>query len=170
MKSALELWEDTDDLDAFIGGGCTSVCKPVALFAGALDIPYVSFGCTSDELTKAYDYPTFTRSVGTWIDLAPMFSPALTVFEWDRVVIVSTPDQIMQLTANAIKSSCESNGKVATSYTMESTWAGDEVDLELIEQQQNLIREAKDKAYGECCINITRHTLISVQMRGKLRS
>ena len=79
------------------------VCEPVSLLSAAWNIPYVSFGCTSDTLSSTYDYPTFSRVVGTWASLAPMFQQFAAYFNWDRVGIVTTTENIMQLTANAIK-------------------------------------------------------------------
>ncbi len=63
LKAALDLWELAPVLHAYIGGGCSVVCKPVALIAAAWDIPYVSFGCTSNELSQKFEYPTFSRYV-----------------------------------------------------------------------------------------------------------
>ena len=79
------------------------VCEPVALLSATWNLPFVSWGCTSDTLSNKYDYPTFTRTVGTWVSLAPMLQKFVQYFDWDKVGIVTTTENIMQLTANAIK-------------------------------------------------------------------
>ena len=80
------------------------VCEPVALLSAAWNLSYVSWvGCTSDTLSNKYNYPTFTRTVGTWVSLAPMFQQFTQYFDWGRIGIVTTTENIMQLTSNAIK-------------------------------------------------------------------
>ena len=103
LGGAVDMWSNLDGLDAFIGGGCSVVCEPVALLAAAFNLPYVSFGCSSDTLSNTYNYPTFSRSVGTWVSLAPMFQKAVSHYGWDRVAVITTTQNIMQLTANEIK-------------------------------------------------------------------
>ena len=80
------MWSEVDDLDAFIGDGCSVVCQPVSLLAAAWRIPVVSFGCTSDSLSDKITYPTFTRVEGTWSILAPVIKDLSGKFGWNRFV------------------------------------------------------------------------------------
>jgi gamma-aminobutyric acid type B receptor len=108
---AVSLWSETrSGVDAFIGGGCSVVCEPVALLSASWNVPYVSFGCNSDTLSIKYNYPTFTRTVGTWVSLAPLFRQLAEYYSWDRVGVVTTTENIMQLTGNAIKHEMEAAG------------------------------------------------------------
>ena len=109
---AVSLWYETrSGVDAFIGGGCSVVCEPVALLSATWNVPFVSFGCTSDILSIKYNYPTFTRTVDTFVSLAPMFRKLAEYYSWDLVGVVTTTENIMQLTANAIKHEMEAAGK-----------------------------------------------------------
>lgn len=103
LKAGFDLWNNADDLDAFIGGGCSDVCVSVSFIAAAFDLPFVSFGCTTNDLSRKADFPVFTRTVGTWPSLAPMFTALMKKMKWPRARILATTDIVMQLTANAIK-------------------------------------------------------------------
>ena len=96
FTAAVSLWNNTDDLDAFIGAGCSTVCRPVALLAAALNLPFVSFGCTENVLSDKETYPTFSRTVGPWSFLAPVVDKLLEAMDWrTRIGIVSTYESIM---------------------------------------------------------------------------
>jgi ABC-type branched-subunit amino acid transport system substrate-binding protein len=109
LAMAVDLW--SEGVDAFVGPGCSVVCEPVGLLSAAWNIPVVSFACASDSLSLKYTYPTFTRTVGPYVLLAPMFRLLAEYYSWDRVGVVTTTENIMQLTANAIKHEMEAAGK-----------------------------------------------------------
>ena len=67
VKMAVDAWVTSPDLDGIIGATCSVVCQPVALLAAAWNIPMVSNLCSSGHLSNKTVYPTFSRSVGTWI-------------------------------------------------------------------------------------------------------
>lgn len=95
-KVLMELWNAASDLDAIIGGGCSIVCKPVALIAASFNIPFVSFGCNDDSLSDKVTYPTFTRTVGPWGSLSTMLDKIFEYLHWTtRVGIVSSSDSLM---------------------------------------------------------------------------
>ena len=148
LTGALDLWDGTDDLDAFIGGGCTEICKPIALVSAAWNIPYVSFGCSGTELSDKVDYPTFTRSVGTWVSLAPMFEAFASWFDWERVGILSTTENIMQLTADAITTVFESHGNVVFAENIETAFENDAYDDIKIQKQKEKLRILKENVRG----------------------
>ena len=150
LASAIQLWSDfNSEVDAYIGGGCSVVCEPVALLSAAWNIPYVSFGCTSDTLSSKYDYPTFARSVGTWISLAPLFDKLADAYKWNRLGIVTTTENIMQLTANAIKSELEESGKTVLYNTIEPVVEGTEPNQENLVKMKEIVREVKKKTRSE---------------------
>ena len=80
FKMAVEMWSETEDLDAIIGAACSVVCQPVAVLAAYWNIPSVSYAATSGLLSDKSMYPTFTRTVGTWIANVPTMSAFLDVF------------------------------------------------------------------------------------------
>ena len=60
FRAAVDMWQNVDDLDGIIGAACSVVCQPVSLLTAALNIPTVSYICTSSALSDQYKYPTFT--------------------------------------------------------------------------------------------------------------
>ena len=147
LAVAVDLWSEFDgNLDAYIGGGCSVVCEPVALLSAAFNLPYISFGCTSDTLSNKYNYPTFTRSVGTWVSLAPMFDQMADKLEWKRLGIVTTTENIMQLTANAIKLEMENHEKTVIYQTVQSVMDGDKINQESLIKQKSIIESIRNEA------------------------
>jgi atrial natriuretic peptide receptor A len=148
LAMAVNLWSEFDgNLDAFIGGGCSVVCEPVALLSAAFNLPYTSFGCTSDTLSNKYNYPTFTRAVGTWVSLAPMFNLFADEFDWTRLGIVTTTENIMQLTANAIKLQMERHDKKVFYHTIQTVVdENDEINLDSLEKQKTIVKDIKKEA------------------------
>lgn len=88
LGAALKLL-NSHPLSAYIGGGCSVVCEHVALLSDAVNLPEVAFSCTSDRLSDEFTYPTFTRSVSTWVSLAPMYSLLCDTFGWQHIGMVS---------------------------------------------------------------------------------
>ena len=147
LASAIQLWSEfNSDVDAYVGGGCSVVCEPVALLSAAWNIPYVSFGCTSDTLSSKYDYPTFARSVGTWISLAPLFDKITDSYNWRRVGILTTTQNINQLTSGAIKSELERSGKTVIYRTIDKVVEGTQVNQNNFRKMKEIVKEIKEKA------------------------
>ena len=98
VAASIDLWNSTQDLDGFIGGWCSEVCEPVALMAAAFNIPFVSFGCTGNDLSNKVTYPTFSRSTGSWAQLATMMDVLTERMTWTtRIGIVTGTAHIMQV-------------------------------------------------------------------------
>ena len=166
LAMAVDLWTHFDTRpSAFIGGGCSVVCEPLALLTAAWNLPCVSFGCTSETLSNKYDYPTFTRSVGTWISLAPMFVKFVEAFGWTRVAIVTTTAPVYQLTANAIKLELERYGHTVFYHTFQMVVDGDTVNSKKLLKQKEIIQDVKSKARGEYTINELCY-IIQARIRG----
>ena len=110
LTGAMDIWSNVTDLDVFIGGGCSVVCEPVALVSAVWNTPHISWGCNSADLSDKHKYPTFSRTVGPWVSLAPMIADLLKTFGWTRAGIMATTANIMQLTANAFRDELLSRG------------------------------------------------------------
>ncbi len=152
LAMAVELWSVFDgNLDAFIGGGCSVVCEPVALLSAAFNLPYTSFGCTSDTLSNKYNYPTFTRAVGTWVSLAPMFDYFADEYDWKTLGIVTTTENIMQLTANAIKLQMERNGKTVFYHTIQTVVDAETetINQDSLLKQKQIVQTIREEAKSE---------------------
>lgn len=111
LTAAMDIWSNLTDVDVFIGGGCSVVCEPVALVSAVWNLPHISWGCNSADLSDKSKYPTFSRTVGPWVSLAPMMGDLIGTFGWSRAGILATTENIMQLTANAFRDELHSRGK-----------------------------------------------------------
>ncbi len=49
------------DIRAFLGSGCSGSCMPGSQIAGAGEMPYISWGCSSNMLSDKASYPWFIR-------------------------------------------------------------------------------------------------------------
>ena len=130
MQVAVDIWNSVPDLDGFISDGCSVVCQPMSLLAAAWKIPVISWGCTSASLSDKTIYPTFTRVEGPWNNLGPVFDGLANMMGWDRVGILTNPEDIFKLTAEAIRDEMVQNGKTVIFYVVETTIRGDNVDKE----------------------------------------
>ena len=87
------------------------VCQPISLLAAAWGIPVVSWGCASPLLSDKTTYPTFSRVSGPWTALGPMFDSIADIFNWTRVGIITTNEDVMRMLAEATKVEMEGKGK-----------------------------------------------------------
>ena len=102
VSAAVDLYQSLQaygGIDAFIGGGCSTVCQPVGLFSGSINIPQISFGCTSPTLSDKSTFTTFTRASATYTTLAPMYLRLVQEFLWNRIAIITTPQAIWSILA-----------------------------------------------------------------------
>ncbi|XP_023931696.1 guanylate cyclase 32E-like [Lingula anatina] len=105
-------YEDDGDhsqkLHAYIGGACDEVCEPVGLWAGVMNIPMVSYGCSASKLSNKVQFPTFVRTVGPYAKIARMFWHICAYFKWNHVGILASTESVWQVIGNAVKSTLES--------------------------------------------------------------
>ena len=147
---AVDLWSHFDTHpSAFIGGGCSVVCEPVGLLAAAWNLPMVAFGCTSNALSNKFNFPTFTRVVGTWLIFAPIVERIVERLGWRRVAIVTTTQVISQLTANAIKARLERSGVAVFYYTYQQVFDAGEIGTKQLEEVREIVRSIKREARSE---------------------
>ena len=149
LTAAMNIWKDEDDLDAFIGGGCSVVCEPVALISAVWNLPHVSWGCNSPDLSDKDKYPTFTRSVGPWSDLAPAVDKFTTTFNWNRVAILAARQNIMMLTAAAFEERLIQSGKVVFRHNMHSVIVHQTVNTGYQNDMKKLVAQIKTEARSE---------------------
>ena len=150
MRMTMDMWSSFNgELHALVGSACSVVCEPVANMADALNIPFVSFGCTSESLSDKFTYPTFTRTVGTWRALAPMFDQWVDINGWSRVAVVTTDQNINLLTCKAIVAQLERSNKKVFFHPIQSVYEGDTVVPELLQVLQQVVRQIKNQARSE---------------------
>ncbi len=147
MQMALDMWESVHDLDAIIGDGCSIVCQPISLLAAAWGIPVISWGCTSASLSNKHVYPTFTRVHGTWVSLGPVFNQLAAMFNWSKVAIITTPEDLWILTSQAIKNVMEKDNKTVVYHLIQSTHMGGTIIPEKMQALQQTISELKNQVW-----------------------
>ena len=151
MHEAVRLWLSFGgDVDAFIGGGCDSVCQNVALLSGAIKAPFVSYGCTGTAMSDKGNYPTFTRTVPILESLAPLYGKLALELEWKTIGILATTETIMQSTANSIKQEIQANN--GTTYKQSVASVFNSTGHIIVENQEKLKESLK---------------LLSTQARGR---
>ena len=72
-----------------LGPYCDDVCTSVGLLAGRYKIPFITYGCESDELLDRDLYPTFLRTTGTFKDMSNFIKLIVQHFGWSRITFVS---------------------------------------------------------------------------------
>ena len=166
LAMTVDLWSHFNTRpSAIIGGGCSIVCEPVALLAAAWNVPFISYGCTSHSLSNKFNYPTFSRSVGTWLSLAPLYARVVGHFGWERVAVVTTTRIVLQLTANSIKLELENIGVTVFYFTFQEVYDGDKIDEERVLKQNEIIRRIKEvsrgrDSHGFSMLNVQRIELV----------
>ncbi|XP_041371524.1 atrial natriuretic peptide receptor 1-like [Gigantopelta aegis] len=75
-------------IHAVIGPSCDNVCESIGLLAGRWQVPVLSFGCYSDDLSNRKDYPTLLRMTGSFTEIGDFLRNIMLYFEWKRVTLV----------------------------------------------------------------------------------
>ncbi len=145
MAMAVDIWASVDDLDGIIGDGCSVVCQPVSLLAAAWGIPVISWGCASASLSDKHIYPTFTRVEGTWLSLGPVFDSLASALNWSRVGILTTPQDIFKMTAEAIQTEMERHDKEIVLHVVDTTIHGETVVHTSLQALRQTMLNMKEK-------------------------
>ncbi|KAK3705058.1 hypothetical protein QZH41_009322, partial [Actinostola sp. cb2023] len=104
LPLVMNLWAaKRRNVDAFIGGGCNHVCEYISLLAGKWNLPVVSWGCMSNHLSNRVTFPTFARTVGPYTKMEKLLKRLMENFQWKRVAIIASTDDIWQIAANMVK-------------------------------------------------------------------
>ncbi len=128
MAMLVDMWASVEDLDGIIGDGCSVVCQAQGLLAAAWNIPVVAWWCSSPRLSDKTIYPTFTRVKGPWTDLGPLYNAVADLFEWNRLAIIFTSEDLYALTAKAVKMELENNNKEVIMRLIDNTNRGETND------------------------------------------
>ena len=139
VAAALSLYP----VHVFVGGGCSSVCEPVALLSAALEIPFISFGCSSAPLSDKGLYPTFSRLVGTWLSVGPMFRLFLERMDWYRVAIVTSAEHIYTDTGLEIRKALQRADMTVFLHRVGYVYDGQNI------VEKNLVSMMKTEAHGK---------------------
>lgn len=143
VQMAVEMWAQSDDLDAIIGPGCSSVCQPMSLLAAAWGIPIISWGCSSSLLSDKEINPTFSRLEGTWLARVPVYDSLTDIFGWHKIVTIITPVDVFRLTSVAIMNEMIKNGKNVNLRIVKSTVKGNTIDHESLQSLREVLAGLK---------------------------
>ena len=147
MEMAVDVWSSVPDLDVMIGPACSVVCTPVSLLAAAWNIPVVSYGCASSSLSDTDQYPTFSRTEGTWMGRAPAFNALVDVFGWKKIGIISTFEDLYRLSSIEMMRVMQQHNKEVKLTIIDSSVKGDVIDEEKWQILQNVVADMKQQVY-----------------------
>ena len=103
-------------VDAFIGPVCSVVCEPGGHLLKDWGVPMISFGSTSNLMSDKTLYPTFARTIGPLIFVAPMFVNIMRKFEIRKVAIFTGSDAIWTSACATIRNALLSDEVHVTDY------------------------------------------------------
>ena len=107
-----------EPVDAFIGPGCSVICEPGGHLITDWAIPMISWGSTSSAMSDKILYPTFARTIAPNWRSANFFVKTLLNFDYERVAIFYSSDNVWSLTAVYLKAEFESAGIEVAVYVM----------------------------------------------------
>ncbi len=103
-------------VDAFIGPVCSVVCEPGGHLLKHWGVPMVSFGSTSNLMSDKDYYPTFARTTGPLLFVAPMFVEMMRAFGYRRVAIFTGSESIWTSAAASIRNALIYDQVAVTDY------------------------------------------------------
>jgi len=145
-------WWEKNEVDAVIGPVCCIVSEEIGAFLGAVNMPFISYGCTSSFLMKKSDFPTFSSIIGNTIDpVAAIFVLIAQTFKWKNIAIVTTMESDhMRSISNIIREKLQESTKNIRAYYIQTTvWGNDEkFDLGRLEKMKRIVTMTKTEAAG----------------------
>lgn len=82
---------------------CEDACPGVAVLASTLDIPVISYGCSSVTLADSNLYPAFFRTCPAFADLQLMLEQLLLYFRWTEFAVVTMFESSLLATDDQIE-------------------------------------------------------------------
>jgi len=126
------------DFDAVVGPMCSVACRPSAMLAAYHDKFQISNGCTSSLLVSK-DFPTFSRTVGSFVSLGAGLVQIFKFFSWSKAGIITTDDSVYIYTALAHKDTFLEHDIEVVDYLLSSVDLKQEALVTLNRQGANII-------------------------------
>lgn len=98
-----------ENVDVFIGPGCSVGCIPGGFLADHWNQLMISWGCTASVLSNKEEYPTFIRTAGTHQGLGKFFSVYLAAMEWKRMALVCSTESLFVSICSALQVELQAN-------------------------------------------------------------
>ena len=110
LTAAVDLFASTSPrIQALIGPACSGGCKAAAYLANHWNLPIVSYGCGSEELSDKKNFPTFARTVGIYSKSGDIFVRLMKWYNWDRIAIITPTAFIWTSIMNGVRKEVEKN-------------------------------------------------------------
>jgi len=142
LSSLLDVYTYIPENLGVIGCGCSTCSQPVSQLSHAIKSPIVSFASTSPTLSVTRDYPWFMRTVGPDTFIAQIWLRLALYYKWDRVVTVSSSEDVHFLTIKAFEQLAREHSiEVLASIVFESDDTVTEMQpkMEIIKELQGFI-------------------------------
>eukprot|EP00794_Sanderia_malayensis_P016937 gene16937-18644_t len=111
LTSAVDMYTNSKpNIHAIIGPACSDGCKAVGYLANHWNIPIVSYGCGSEQLSDKELFPTFVRTVGVYSKSGDIFVRLMNLYKWDRIAILTPTSAIWTSITNGVRREVEKNG------------------------------------------------------------
>ena len=146
LRAMADLQAKIPNIHAYIGPACSIGCLPGGFLAAHWNNPMISFGCGESTLSNKLKYPTFVRTVGTYVETGKFFLEIMKIYNWTQVAIVSSTESIWSQTASFIKEEIDDvkGGGFSVSYFHVFS-PGITTD----EQLKGMFRSAREVAHGK---------------------
>ena len=103
-------------LHALIGPACSDGCKAVGYLANHWNVPIISYGCGSEELSNKAKFPTFVRTVGVYSKSGDIFVQLMKWYSWHRIAILTPTSAIWTSIMNGVRREVEKNKNMKIAY------------------------------------------------------
>ena len=138
-----------DNVNVFIGDGCSSVCEPCSALAAADNTAIISFDCNLETLSNRTANPTFTRAVSPYPHR--LFSHFMKFYNWDRVALFIEDIILWVTTGVKVKEDLEANGIKVHTFMWSTVLISLEdgiIDSNNLQTLRSAIKLAQDLARG----------------------
>lgn len=110
LTAAVDLFAKTSPrIHALIGPACSGGCKAAAYLASHWNMPIISYGCGSEELSDKTSFPTFARTVGVYSKSGDIFVRLMNWYNWDRIAIITPTAFIWTSIMTGVRKEVEKN-------------------------------------------------------------
>lgn len=143
LTAAVDLFANTSPkIHALIGPACSGGCKAAAYLSSHWNMPIISYGCGSEELSDKINFPTFARTVGIYSKSGDIFVRLMKWYGWDRIAIITPTAFVWTSIMNGVRKEVEGN-KLKIAYYQnfnDATVTEDALD--------EILREASKRSHG----------------------
>lgn len=144
------------DISAYIGPICCVVGEPLAVFAGAIDVPVVTIGCPLPTTVRRERMPTLSSVFGGSVaTTARLFDGLMETMGWRHVAVITTVESAhaMALAEAVVARMMDSQRTVLDVRIKSSVRADiDDVDPEHYDKMRNIVTYLKKETRSKLII------------------